>query len=78
MKRAREILDEKFPHDVDNFFDDEGVVETIIQAMEEYAQYKVDELNKSDVIKSICVCNEQSIMFEQGLKVCGNCNACIE
>jgi hypothetical protein len=26
------------------------------QAMEEYAQYKVNELNKSDVIKSVCTC----------------------
>ena len=26
----------------------------ILQAMESYAQYKVNELNKSDVIKSVC------------------------
>lgn len=32
----------------------------ILEVMEEYAQYKVNELNKSDVIKSVCVdCKEE-------------------
>jgi hypothetical protein len=48
MKTAKEILDEVTKGC--------GIVseQYILKAMEQYAQYKVNELNKSDVIKSVC------------------------
>lgn len=37
----------------------------ISDAMEEYAQYKVNELNKSDVIKSVCIHKNETKVFRR-------------
>lgn len=51
MKTARDVLNKHFK----KFGNGLPFIaqEKIITAMEEYAQYKVNELNKSDIIKSV-------------------------
>ena len=53
MKTAKEYFRESY----DNVSDDSTLtlpLKNLLIIMEEYAQYKVNELNKSDVIKSVC------------------------
>lgn len=57
MKTAEEILkqvEKKYATStiIDDTYIPFGVV---MEAMEEYAQYKVNELNKTDVINQVCV-----------------------
>lgn len=48
----------------------------ILKAMEEYAQMKVNELNKSDVIKSVCDCGKGNAWTwdaVRGKNICSYC-----
>ena len=55
MKEKEEILSKICGMTIDeDAYRIQRKTEYILRAMEEYAQYKVNELNKSDVIKSVC------------------------
>ena len=69
MKTAKEILDEVTKGC--------GIVSEpyIIKAMERYVEYRFNELNKSDVIKSVCVHHfEDKFYLENGyVETCTKC-----
>ena len=47
---------------------------SIMKAMESYAQYKVNELNKSDVIKSVCDKHDWQLIAPNSSR-CRKCGA---
>ena len=80
MKTKEEILKSKLPQQFQcGWFGVNPPIEweKAIEAMEEYAQYKVNELNESDVIKSVCPdCGGKNFNVFENVKSCNNekCN----
>lgn len=76
MKTAKEFLESKPLTLKKDVFDGYKVTYSyLVSLLEEYAQIKVDELNKSDVKKLVCICEEKDPIHQGGENyTCGKCH----
>lgn len=79
MKNVLYVIKEKYPSVYTHIFEELSPIELdiLIECSNEFANLKINELSKANVIKSVCVCKEKRGTF-LGADNKYRCSKCFE